>query len=136
VKRMLVVVCLITAGAIGSAQEGTVVGDFTKSPTEHIINQIETPFQVASVRGVIAREGGFEEPLGGVLFEIQGPGSDKRIRRCNTDERGQFRIPHVPAGTYKFKTTLSGFQSVMGAIVISKKSEKINVIRIKLHVGV
>ncbi len=42
---------------------------FTKSPTEHIINELDQPFTVRSVKGVVLDQGGFQMP--GVLLELQ-----------------------------------------------------------------
>lgn len=129
-------VCIIAITTLGGPQEKATVGDFTKSPTEHIINQIEQPFVVRSVAGVISRKQGDRGPLPDVLFEIQGPGTDRKIRRSRTDEHGRFRIRHVPGGTYKFKATLNGFQSMMGTITVSKKAPKTDEIKIAMPVGV
>ena len=63
--------CVIATVAPGMTQEKDLIGDFTRSPTEHIINQIEQPFVVRSVQGMVIRKEGFREPLAGVLFEIQ-----------------------------------------------------------------
>jgi hypothetical protein len=60
----------------------------------------------------------------------------KTTRRATTDEHGRFKISHVPAGTYKFKATLNGFQSVVGTINISNKSTTENEIRLEMQVGV
>jgi len=43
---------------------------------------------------------------------------------------------HVAEGTYKFKTTLNGFQSVMGRITVSKKATRHDEIKIEIPVGV
>ena len=88
------------------------------------------------MRGVVSRKEEHHEPLPNVLFEIQGPSTGKKIRRATTDEHGRFKIGHVPAGTYKFKATLDGFQSVMGTITISKNATTENEIRIEMQVGV
>jgi hypothetical protein len=119
-----------------TAQDGMTVGDFTKSPTEHIIIQLAQPFVVQSVRGIIRRKQGDQGPLPDVLFEIEGPGNDKKIQRATTDEHGRFRIDRVAWGTYKFKTTLNGFQSVMGTITVSKSAAKQDEIKIEVPVGV
>lgn len=110
------------------------IGAFTRSPNEHIINEIHQPFVVNSVAGIIAvqRDG----PLAGVLFEIQGPGRDRKIRRCKTDDNGRFKIGRVPQGVYRFKATLVGFQSEMGTIIVSKKAAKSSEIKIEMPVGV
>lgn len=114
--------------------QGPIIGEFSKSPTEHIIIQMDQPFVVRSVKGVTIRTVG-GEPLTGVLFEIQGPGTEKKIRHAQTNEQGQFRIGNVPIGIYKFKTTLNGFQSVMGTISVSKQAPKTNEIKIEIPVG-
>jgi hypothetical protein len=119
-----------------TAQNGATVGDFTMSRDEHIIIQLEKPFVVRSVKGVISREQGDQGPLPGLLFEIQGPGDDKKIWRATTDEHGRFKISRVAWGTYKFKTTLDGFQSVMGTITVSKNAAKHDEIKIEVPVGV
>lgn len=135
--RALFLMWVIVIVAVAVAQEKATVGDFTKSPTEHIINQVDRPFVVQSVRGIISRQtGGPTEPLQNVLFEIQGPGTDRKIRRATTDESGQFKMGHVPVGTYKFKATLNGFQSVMGTITVSKEAPKTDEIKIAMAIGV
>src|SRR6266540_6652302 len=124
--------CVIATVAPGMTQEKDLIGDFTRSPTEHIINQIEQPFVVRSVQGMVIRKEGFREPLAGVLFEIQGPGTDRKIRRGTTDKYGRFRIGHVPQGTYKFKATLNRFQSVMGSIIVSKRAGNTDEIKVEM----
>ncbi len=69
------------------------------------------------------------------LFEIQGPGTDKRMRRATTDENGRFKIGHVSVGRYKFKATLNGYQSSAGTIIVSKKADKERAIRIEMLIG-
>lgn len=131
-----IVAWIVLATATAMAQEKSVIGEFTKSPTEHIINRIEQPFLVGSVRGTIIRKEGFREPLANVLFEIQGPGGGKKIRKATTDERGRFKIAGVLPGTYKFKATLNGFQSVMGTIVVSSEAKRRTEINLEMGTGV
>jgi hypothetical protein len=111
------------------------ISDFTKSPTEHIINQVYEPFQVKSVRGTITFYGS-DEGVPKVLFEIEGPGSQRTIRHGLTDSHGQFRISRVPQGRYRFKATLNAYQSVVGTIVVSKHAAKSAAIAVQMHVGV
>jgi hypothetical protein len=128
---------MIFMGTISAGQQKDTLGDFTKSPTEHIVIQIEQPFVVQSVKGVISREtSGPAQVLQHVLFEIQGPDPDRRIRRAATDEKGQFKIGHIPFGRYKFKATLNGFQSVTGTIAVSKEAPENNEIKIAMPIGV
>ena len=135
--RAWLLMLVVVMGTLTTAQEKSTVGDFTKSPTEHIINQIEQPFVVRSLQGIVSRQtAGPIEPLANVLFEIAGPGTERKIRHATTDENGQFKMGHVPVGTYKFKATLSGFQSVMGTITVSKEDPKTDKIKIAMAVGV
>jgi carboxypeptidase family protein len=129
-----ILVALATAGVL-LAQDDFSIKDFTKSPTEHIINRIYEPFVVRSVYGIITSPG-VREPFPGVLFEIQGPGVDKTVRKSITDKNGQFRIRHLPAGTYHFKATRDGFQSVVGTITVSKKADKNGTVKIEMRLGV
>jgi hypothetical protein len=130
----LLILAILT-GALRPAQNGPIIGDFTKSPTEHLVIQIDQRFVVRSLKGVITHKEGYREPLAGVLFEIQGSGPDKKIRHVVTNEHGEFRIRNVPFGIYEFKTTLDGFNSIMGTISVSKHAPKSNNIKIELTVG-
>ena len=125
--------CLVFAVTL-QVKAQDIIGDFTRSPNEHIINEIDQPFVVRSVVGTITVQQ--DGPLAGVLFELQGPGTDRKIRRCKSDGDGRFKIGHVPQGTYRFKATLISFQSEMGTIIVSKKAPKTNEIKILMPVGV
>ena len=70
-KAAWLVICVIAMVGPGKAQDKAAAGDFTKSPTEHIINQLDQPIVVRSVRGFVSRKEGYHEPLPNVLFEIQ-----------------------------------------------------------------
>lgn len=118
--------------AFVSAQD---LRDFTRSPTEHIINQLDSPIVVRTIAGIVVLKGG-GDPLPDVLLELQGPGTNKKMRRVRTDENGRFTMRRVPRGTYKFKTTLNGFQSVMGSIEVSKKAPADRQITIEMAFGV
>ncbi len=134
-KTPLLLICLVLVSAPKVTSQSQ-VGDFTRSPYEHIINEVDRPFVVRSVMGLITLPKGDERPIPGVLFEIQGPGTDRKIRRCKTDKHGRFKMGHVPEGTYRFKATLSGLQSVMGTITVSKKAAKTEEIKMAMPVGV
>jgi hypothetical protein len=53
-----------------------------------------------------------------------------------TDKHGHFRISRVAKGTYRFKATLAGFQSVIGTIVVSKSKGVSREIAIHLSLAV
>jgi hypothetical protein len=136
-KRIVLLVVLIIATSSEAAQQYKVgdFADFTKSPTEHVFNVVERPFTVRSVKGVIAFSNGDLEPLPNVVFEIQGPGTEKRLRRSTTDKQGHFSIAHVPVGTYKFKATLNGYSSSVGTINVAREADKANLIQIEMTIG-
>ncbi len=133
---MKLICLLLFAIAVNPAQNKSPVGDFTKSPAEHIIIKIDQPFVVRSIKGTVIQKESSREPLASVLFEIQGPGANRKIRRATTDSHGRFKIGHTLPGTCKFKATLNGFQSVMGNIVVSEKAAKTAEIKLEMLVGV
>jgi hypothetical protein len=136
-RLFLVVTLAIGASApcVGQESRFPDLSDFTMSPTEHQIVVVEQPFRVRSVEGVIDFQNKPGERLGNVLFEIEGPGTLRTIRRAITDKDGRFKIRRVPEGTYRFKTTRDGFNSAVGTIVVSKKAQKDDRIRIAVAVG-
>lgn len=111
------------------------VSDFTKSPTERTIDQIEDPFRVRTVMGTISTTAG-EEGRADVLLEIEGPNDERTMRHVLTDKHGHFKITKLPEGNYRFKATLYGFQSVMGTIVVSKHAPGTADIKIEMRQGV
>jgi hypothetical protein len=132
IRSFLVVLAVVATSA---QNKGTLEG-FTKSASEHIINELEQPFQVQSISGLVTHDGVGQYPLKDVLVEIKGPGDHDTIRRTRTGGNGQFRIGHVPAGIYRFKVTLNGFQSVIGTIIVSKSAAKGSRIKIAMLIGV
>lgn len=133
-KIMLVAAFALSSPAQDRFESGKLKG-FTKSPTEHIIAEIDDAFEVRSVQGTIVFKGKDDE-LKGVVFEIRGPGGLERIRAARTDSNGRFKIRRVPEGTYTFKATLDGFQSVVGTLVVSKKADRQETIKIEMPIGV
>lgn len=129
---MAVFFCL----ARGQNHRDTILGGFTLSPSEHIIKEVDQPFVVRSVHGIITCPEQSDDPLPNALFEIRGPGKDTTIRHTRTDKDDRFRIPHVSQGDYRFKVTFAGNQSVVGVITVSRRAEKKAEIRIAMPVGV
>src|SRR5215467_8988897 len=92
----------MTLAAFCPAQERFETGwlkGFTKSPTEHIIDEPEKPFTVRAVRGVVLDPSGAE--MDGVVIEIRDEAG--QIRGTKTNRKGSFKLGGVPKGTYKFK---------------------------------
>ena len=100
---------------------------FTKSPTEHIVITLEVPITVYAVQGTA---------IGDVIFELRGPGTSECIRATRSKENGRFKITRVPFGSYIFKATKDGYQSVVGTLILSKEADRRNRVTIKLPVGV
>ena len=105
---------------------------FTKSPTEHIIDEPEKPFTVRAVRGVVLDPSRAE--MDGVVVEIRDEAG--RITGTKTNRKGMFKLSGVPKGRYKFKVTMNGFQSVVGDVIVSKKASTADQMKIVMKLGV
>lgn len=127
------ILAAILAAPLGPAQQPE---PFKQSPTEHIIVTIDEPFQVRSVRGTITEAVGDLSPLPDVTFEVRGPGTNWKVKGSVTNEHGQFKIDNIPEGTYEFKATLNGFQSIEGEIALSKRAPRQNRVNIEMKLGV
>jgi hypothetical protein len=135
-KRLALIILWFAASCF--AQDRFKSGEFkgfTKSPTEHIMSRIEEPVTVLAVRGTVVFKGK-DDALKEVVFEIRGPGNSERIRATKSDGDGRVNIPHVPEGTYIFKATKDGFQSVVGTLIVSKKADHQKNIKIEMPLGV
>jgi hypothetical protein len=108
---------------------------FKQSATEHIIRTVQQPFEVRSIQGVVIEKVADLSPFPDVAFEVRGAGTNGKVIRVTTDDRGRFRFGHLPDGTYEFKATLNGFQSVEGKILLSKKAPRRNRIAIEMLLG-
>ena len=94
---------------------------------------LKDPFLIREAKGVVLLPGS-EEPIPNVLVEFRD--ADGKIKSTKTDSRGQFEFRRLREGTYMFKTTLSGFQSVIGTVVLHKSNKKSGAVRIEMPVGV
>ena len=106
---------------------------FTEAHSEHIIVQLHEPIVVRDVRGEMRDCDG--NPEKNAIFEIRLQ-SSSQIRRAKTDEKGRFKIRQAPAGTYDFKATLDGFQSVVGTVIVSETANPKARIKLTLNLGV
>ncbi|MFZ1033903.1 MAG: carboxypeptidase-like regulatory domain-containing protein, partial [Candidatus Acidiferrales bacterium] len=62
--------------------------------------------------------------------------TEGKIIATKTDSRGRFQFRHLKEGTYMFKTTLSGFSSLIGTVVLDKRANSPNIIDLEMPVGV
>jgi carboxypeptidase family protein len=105
---------------------------FTKYTAFAIVER-EDPFAVREAKGTILRSNS-QDPLTNVLVEFRNAGG--KILSTKTDSPGQFRLRHLGEGTYMFKTTLNGFHSVGGTVIVQKSAKKSETITIEMPLGV
>jgi hypothetical protein len=109
---------------------------FTKADTEHIIREINKPFEVSKIKGKINSEAGDWPEGTNVLFEIRKRDKNSQIIRIKTDWNGKFKIKKIENGVYCFKATVNGWQSVVGIIIVSQEADPKNEITIEMLLGV
>ncbi len=129
----LVAFLLLTLPAV--AQERFESGEFkgfTKYSAFTIV-ELRDPIVVRQAKGIVLLEGS-NQPIPNVLVEVRD--ADGKIIAAKTDSRGQFKFRTLAEGTYMFKTTLNGFQSVVGTIVLEKSAKKSELIKIEMPLGV
>jgi hypothetical protein len=113
------------------------IDGFTQANIEYIIEFLKDPFIVRKISGKVQLEDG--TPFPGVIFEIRKKDvnwKSQTIHKVYSDKNGSFSFKHIKHGIYCFKTTLDGFQSVMGEISVSTKAMKNSSIVIKMKPGV
>jgi hypothetical protein len=119
--------------ALNPAQQDQIdLQGFTRSSTEHIINESDAPMVVRSVRGRITM-GVERSELSEVLIELRD--TNGRIRSTTTGENGEFKL-RVPNGSYEFKITRDGFQSIVGKIEVTRKAPKSARVDLNMELGV
>jgi len=109
---------------------------FTSSSDEHIIDEITKLIIVRAVKGKITNEQGGWPTKWPILFEIRRTEGASETIKVYADNEGKFSIPDVAAGSYCFKATVDGWQSVIGIIKVDKKANPRNSIQIVLKIGV
>jgi hypothetical protein len=139
VIRIVLLLFALTTGPLSWAQDRFKSGElkgFTLGRSEHIMNRVDDPFTVRVVKGSITLQANPGSPAEGVLFELRGPGDSETIVSTTTGRDGTFRLKHVRPGTYMFKATLLGFQSVFGTIVVARKAAADRIITFEMKLGV
>ena len=114
--------------------EGRFAG-FAISPTEHIIEEVEPPLVVRKVAGILRSQGGEWPKSCEILFEIRGLSPATAVKGVLADSRGRFSLRGMSPGTYVFKATANGWQSVVGTLIVSE-SAKDKEIDLTLRLGV
>ena len=106
---------------------------FTKSPTEHIMNEYDGMAELREMRGQVVDSSGAAIP--NALFELRSKNPDDRIRGVKSKSDGSFQMHSVKDGVYVFKVTKDGFQSVFGTVRVNSKAPG-NALKIELRTGV
>ena len=137
-NRTLLLLAFLLA-SLGWTQDRFESGElkgFTIGRGEHIINHLDDAITVREVKGKALIADGSESPADGVLFELKGPEESGPIIATTTKRDGKFRLKHIRAGKYLFKATMTGFQSVVGTIIVSPKADATHVVSIEMKLGV
>jgi hypothetical protein len=102
-----------------------------------IIHELAEPFVVRSAEGHIRIAGTrADDPLRGATVEVFGPNGSTVKHSTETDSRGRFKIKGLKPGRYSFHVWASGFNSVVGRLVISKDADQANKLHIEMTLGV
>jgi hypothetical protein len=111
------------------------VEGFTRTASDHLIVQLQQPFRVRTVRGVITSEGGDWPPSVVVRVELRN-GRMNDIREARTDDGGRFEIRGVAEGRYCFKASAEGWQSVVGTIIVTAAANPADRVSFAMRLGV
>ena len=102
-----------------------------------IIHELADAIVVRSAKGEVRIQSSLrDDPLGGATVEIFGPNKSEEKHSVETDLHGLFNIKGLPEGAYSFHVGKSGFNSVVGRLIISKRASPQKNIRIELSFGV
>ena len=112
------------------------INGFTRAPNEHIVVELGKTLRVRSVGGVITSQGGNWPEGTFVVFELRPTDGAGKVRRVTADSQGAFHVPGVPAGAYCFKATADGWQTVVGAIVVTHAADRGARVTFEMRLGV
>ena len=110
-------------------QSGPYAG-FTKLPQEQVIVELPKPLHIREVSGTVLAVKG-REPVRKALFELRDDATGK-VKATKTDGEGRFQIKHIKDGKYTFKATRSGFQSVVGVLIVREKAPESQPVSIEM----
>jgi hypothetical protein len=135
---LVIVALLLLSGASSGQQEchdryksGEYKGFMSCTAFQLVV--LQDPLKVREAKGVVMLPAS-KDPIPNALVEFRD--AEGQIIATKTDSRGRFQFHHLTAGTYKFKTTLSGFSSVIGTVVLDKTVKSLDVISVEMPVGV
>jgi carboxypeptidase family protein len=100
-------------------QSGPYTG-FTKLGQERVIVELPKPLHVREVSGTVLASKS-REPVRKALFELRDDATGK-VKATKTDGEGRFQIKHIKDGKYTFKATRTGYQSVVGVLIVREKA--------------
>lgn len=103
---------------------------FTKLPQEQVIVELPKPLHIREVSGTVLAAKG-REPVRKALFELRDDATGK-VKATKTDGEGRFQIKHIKDGKYTFKATRSGYQSVVGVLIVREKAPESQPVSIEM----
>jgi hypothetical protein len=109
---------------------------FSKTPHEHIVEELDKPVVVSSVAGVIVSAAGEWPDDAVVTFALRSTQILGELREVRTDSRGYFSVPDVSHQDYCFKATAAGWRSIVGMIVVSKGADQSARVNLRMRLGV
>jgi hypothetical protein len=104
---------------------------FYSPPLEHFLDEVNEPFSVREIEGLITSVSG-DWPPGGVLFQVKEPGAQEVEFETRTDVKGRFVLKESRPGIFCFKATIEGWSSTFGVVQVSPKAPSENQILLKL----
>jgi hypothetical protein len=104
---------------------------FYSPPLEHILAEVNEPFSVPEIAGLITAVSG-EWPPAGVLFQLKKPGAREVESETRTDVKGRFVLKESKPGIYCFKATIEGWSSTFGVVQVSPKAPPENEVLLEL----
>lgn len=109
---------------------------FTLAMDEHIIEKIEKPIIMRSIKAKITNMVGGWPDNTQILFEVRRNEIGAKTIRSYADSEGNVEVPQAENGHYCFKATVNGWRSVMGIIKVDKRAEPAKMILIVMLPGV
>lgn len=132
---VLLVSSMLVMGQERFGSESERLRGFTKSPTEHIMNEHPAVISVRTMKGRIT-EAASKTGVPAAVVEVRKTDPREKVQGTKSDANGHFQLRRLKEGEYVFKVTRDGFQSVFGRVRISKNAPSRANFDIELKQGV
>ena len=82
---------------------------------------LHAPFEVRAIHGSVTANGqAGPQPVAGIQVIVSPLGGPNPVATMVTDDGGRFAFPPLPAGWYQIQTCQAGWNSVVGAVKVSR----------------